>query len=140
MFLALLSTLCCLITANPTLAARDSMVHANESDPGSTVEVKNFLANDKPTLLFIRSLHCPTCKRATPRIMRLSNVNSNIRIVDILIDKKSDTEIGFNSPAGKQFEVTATPTYIIYDKDGKVSASGDKADEQVDNWLKEAHL
>jgi len=142
--IALLSLLFCVMAADPGLAKhhdhndKDSMLHANASDPGSAIEVKNFLATDKPTLIYVRSMVCPNCKRTTPRIIKLSNANQDIRIVDVVLDRATDAEIGFKSAAAKQFDVRATPTYVIYDKDGKVSASGDAADTQVDAWFKAA--
>lgn len=122
---------------SPLAVRADSVVHANADKPGSAIVLDNFLAKDKSTLLFIHSPHCPPCRAMEPRIEKLSDKKSDLKIVDVLLDAPSDSGIGFTSAAGNQFEAYSVPMFIIYDKNGKRIAQSKKANKQVALWLSE---
>jgi thiol-disulfide isomerase/thioredoxin len=134
----LLTTIVSLIS--PIAVRADSVVHANADKPGSAIALDHFLAKDKSTLLFIHSPHCPPCRAMEPRIERLSDKKTDLKIVDVLLDAPSDSGIGFTSAAGNQFEAYSVPMFIIYDKSGKRIAQSKKANKQVALWLTENNL
>jgi thiol-disulfide isomerase/thioredoxin len=133
----LLCFLFCLLLINPLAAHADSIVHANSDSPGSAIDLSQFLATDKTTVLFIHSPHCGPCRVMEPKIQELSDKKTDIKIVDVLLDSESDGGIGFMSPAGNQFEVYVVPMFIIYDQHGKKISQGQKALKQVKQWLVE---
>lgn len=137
---AALSLLTTLSLFGPLAAQADNVIHANADKPGSAIELDNFLAKDKPTVLFIHSPHCPPCKALEPRIEQLSDKKNDIKIVDVLLDAPSDAGIGFTSPAGNQFEAYSVPMFVIYDKNGKRTAQSKKARKQIDTWLTENNI
>lgn len=137
---AVLSLIAMVSLVSPLAVQADNVVHANADKPGSAIALDNFLAKDKDTLLFIHSPHCPPCRAMEPRIEKLSDKKTDLKIVDVLLDAPSDSGIGFTSAAGNQFEAYSVPMFIIYDKSGKRIAQSQKANKQVKLWLSENNI
>jgi thiol-disulfide isomerase/thioredoxin len=113
---------------------------ANKKDPGAEVNLSKVLSKEYPTVLFIHSNYCGPCKVMYPHIKRLAQTKKDIKIVDVLLDKKGDGGIGWNSAAAKQFDVHSVPYYIIYNQDGTVAARDKRAADQVISWINELNL
>jgi thiol-disulfide isomerase/thioredoxin len=127
----------------PGLAAEETgkIIHANDKNPGSAINLKSVLSNNLTTLLFIHSPHCGPCKAMEPKIQKLAGVRNDLKIVDLSLDKKSDKRgIGWDSPAAHQFDIHAVPYYMIFDANGKLIAKGDDAETKLNGWLGEAGI
>lgn len=120
--------------------AAGRVIHSNDSNPGSAIELQKFLSKNESTLLFIHSPHCGPCKRISPKIDSLAKKKSDLHIVDVLLDSKKEHGIGWDSAAAKQFNIHSVPQFMIYDKNGQLRESGEKAEDQVDAWLVEYKL
>ena len=120
--------------------AAGGVVHANENDPGSAIDLKKYLSKNESTLLFIHSPHCGPCRRISPKIDALAKKKADLKIVDVILDSKKAHGIGWDSAAAKQFDIHSVPQFIVYDKNGQLKMSGDKAEDEVDAWLVEYKL
>lgn len=114
--------------------------HANESNPGSAIDLNSVLSSDTNTLLFIHSPHCGPCKRVEPKLRELARLKTDLKIVDLILDGPFDHGIGWGSAAAKQFDVHVVPSYIIFDKTGKQLCRGQEAKGRVLAWLSQAGL
>lgn len=120
--------------------AAGGVIHANENDPGSAIDLQKYLSKSESTLLFIHSPHCGPCRRISPKIDALAKKKPDLKVVDVILDSKKAHGIGWDSAAAKQFNIHSVPQFMVYDKNGQLRMSGDKAEDEVDAWLVEYKL
>jgi thiol-disulfide isomerase/thioredoxin len=135
----LIQSILLLLSIN-TAAFANSIMHANETEPGSAINLSSVLDHSQNTLLFIHSPHCGPCKSLEPKIVELASKKSDLRVVDLLLDKPTDSGIGWSSAAAKQFDVHVVPYFIIYSPSGKLLWRGKRARSKVDSWLDKAGI
>lgn len=117
-----------------------SIIHSNDTDAGSAINLNSFLDHNQNTLLFIHSPHCGPCRRLEPKIVELAGKKSDLKVVDLLLDKPTDSGIGWTSPAAKQFDIHAVPYFMIYSPNGKLLWRGKRARKKVDSWIDKAGI
>lgn len=122
-------------TPTTTIDKNGAILQVNKKTPGARVDLSAVLSKEKPTLLFVHSDHCGPCKRIAPKIKELAESKSDIRVAELMLDGQMEKDIGWESPAAKQFKINTVPAYFIYGQDGKLMLSGKKAKEQVVNWM-----
>ena len=123
-----------------------------ENQNGEEVNFSTFFQKEKFVLLEFYSPYCSWCIKALPEIKKLSNQQSeSLEIVTINVDKnKKDwlkkyksngitwsslyDENGRYSDVYTKYRVFATPTYYLFDKNGKVI---EKWDGYTDNLINE---
>ncbi|MBX9567766.1 MAG: thioredoxin family protein [Candidatus Obscuribacterales bacterium] len=118
-----------------TVEENGAVFEINKKTPGAKVDLNAVLSKEKPTLLFVHSDHCGPCKRVAPKIKQLAEAKSDIKVAELMLDGQMEKDIGWESPAAKQFKINTVPAYFIYDKTGKLSLSGKRAKEQVTSWM-----
>lgn len=138
--IAFLASLLCVVFSAGNSYAQDhgtagQWYEANSKNPGAAVNIFSVIAKQGQTVFFIHSPHCGPCRKMFPHVKKLVEVKPNIKIVDILLDRKTASGIGWDSPAAKQFHIHEVPYFIIYNHDGTVAARGKRAEEQVQTWI-----
>ena len=106
-------------TADTTEAASVGIVDVN--DKNFETEVLN---SEKPVVAEFSSKSCPPCVAMLTTLIDIAKNNSDIKIVTIDTDSKKSSELT------EKYEVSATPTLIIFDNGKKkntiVGATGEK--------------
>lgn len=110
-----------------------------ENQNGESIDFASFFKNDKDfTLLEFCSPHCSWCKKALPEIKKLEkSENDKLQVITYYVDEsKGDwlkttksneitwislwNENGRYSDAYTKYQVSGTPTYYLFDNQGKV--------------------
>ncbi|MBI9079580.1 MAG: TlpA family protein disulfide reductase [Pseudodesulfovibrio sp.] len=121
-----------------------------ESQAGSTIEssdfpfmgvaeLDRFLAdnNEKPTMVLFWTTWCPSCKQQIPEMEQLNKSHGEkMNIITISLDENVAALASFfkkgrldlpvyigNDVIAERFEVSAIPTLVIFDKQGKQTFS-----------------
>jgi len=121
-----------------------------EDQNGKMVDFASFFINDKEfTLLEFYSPHCSWCKKALPEIKELEKAENKIlQVVTYNVDKNKEdwlntiksngitwttlwNENGRYSDAYTKYRVGGTPTYYLFDKQGKVLKKWTGYDEKL---------
>ncbi len=110
-----------------------------ENQKGESIDFASFFKNGKKfTLLEFYSPHCGWCKKALPEIKKLENTEKDkLQVVTYNVDKNKEdwlkttksnsitwtslwNEHGRYSDAYTIYRVSGTPTYYLFDEQGKV--------------------
>lgn len=109
-----------------------------ENQNGERVSFSNFFQKDKYVLLEFYSPYCSWCIKALPEIKKLSNQKSEtLEVVTVNVDKNKEDWLkkyksngitwsslydknGRYSDVYTKYQVFATPTYYLFDKNGKL--------------------
>lgn len=121
-----------------------------EDQNGKSVDFASFFNNNKDfTLLEFYSQHCSWCKKALPEIKELEkSENKKLQVVTYNIDKNKEdwlkttnsngitwtslwNENGRYSDAYTKYRVAGTPTYYLFDRQGKVLKKWTGYDEKL---------
>lgn len=120
-----------------------------ENQKGQSVAFNSFFNDKEFVLLEFSSAYCGWCKKALPDIKKLKNSNNNnLEVITYNVDKhkqdwlkatKSDeinwtslwNESGRYSDAYTKYRVSGTPTYYLFDKQGKVINAWNGYDENL---------
>jgi thiol-disulfide isomerase/thioredoxin len=110
---------------------------SGSSQPGRRIDLQALLVPQKTTIFDFYSEFCGPCRKISPRLERLDELNDDIAVVKIDINRKNVRGIDWNSPVARQFKLRSIPYFIIYDSSGQQSHEGSSAWRQVFEYLKE---
>lgn len=128
-----------------------------ENQEGEVVQFSDHFDNKKYVLLEFSSPHCGWCKKALPEIKKLANQKSTaLTIVTLNVENDKDDWIktskennvnwsslwnkkGRNSDAFTKYRVAGTPTYVLFDQEGKMIKKWTGYDQYLIKDIKE-HL
>mgnify|MGYP002382430674 CR=1 FL=1 len=125
--------------ASTTTSAPDIRV-LNSSNPGGELDLAKMAASGKTTIFVFSSSHCPACQKMDPFMDKLAANRSDLAIRKLMIDRPGVNEIDFESPLAKQANLKAVPAFVIYDKDARLVAQGQRAREQVSDWYTQSEM
>ena len=108
--------------------------------PGERIDLQYLLAPGKTTIFDFYSKYCGPCLKISPRLERLDELNDDIEVVKIDINRKNVQGIDWNSPVARQYNLRSIPYFIIYDPSGQRSYEGSSALRQVYEYLKEKRI
>lgn len=109
-----------------------------ENQKGEQVQFSDHFDSQKYVLLEFSSPHCGWCKKALPEIKKLANKKStSLTIVTLNVENDKEDWIkttkenhvnwsslwnkkGRNSDAFTKYRVAGTPTYVLFDQEGKM--------------------
>lgn len=114
---------------------------ANACLAGQTMDLKPLPVHGKITLVDFFSPYCPPCMRLAPLLEKLAQKRADLVIKKVNIQRPEiKGKIDWQSPLAKQLELRAVPHFMIFDKQGNLTAQGREAMPQVLDWLQEAGL
>jgi thiol-disulfide isomerase/thioredoxin len=108
--------------------------------PGERVDLEDLMVAGKITIFDFYSDYCGPCRKISPRLEQLDEVNDAIAVVKIDINRKNVKGIDWNSPVARQYNLRSIPHFIIYDSSGNQTHEGSSAWRQVYQYLKEKNL
>lgn len=136
--------------ANEPLRANDFLYDFEaENEEGKVVQFSDHFDNKKYVLLEFSSPHCGWCKKALPEIKKLASQKSNtLTIVTLNVENNKEDWIktsnennvqweslwnkkGRNSDAFTKYRVAGTPTYVLFDHEGKMIKKWTGYDENL---------
>jgi thiol-disulfide isomerase/thioredoxin len=98
---------------------------------GAEVNLKDHLVSGKTVIFDFFSEYCPPCRRISPLLAKLDDKRHDLVVIKVDINRKGVTGIDWGSPVARQYNLQGIPYFKIYSPDGKLSAEGDAAYEQV---------
>lgn len=113
---------------------------SGSSQPGERIDLQELLVPGKTTIFDFYSEFCGPCRKISPRLERLDELNDDIAVVKIDINRKNVRGIDWNSPVARQYNLRSIPYFIIYDSSGQQSHEGSSAWRQVYEYLKEREI
>lgn len=108
--------------------------------PGENADLAAFVVRGKTTLYEFYSPRCEHSQKMAPVMEYLAAHRGDLAIRLVDIDRPEATEVDFDSPIAEQYEVSATPSFRIYDAEGALVASGSAAKDLVRQWYQDAQL
>ncbi|WP_299208869.1 TlpA disulfide reductase family protein [uncultured Dokdonia sp.] len=143
---------------NEPLAKNDFLYDFEaENQEGQIVQFSDHFDSKKYVLLEFSSPHCGWCKKALPEIKKLANQKSTtLTIVTLNVENDKDdwiktskenkvnwtslwNEKGRNSDAFTKYRVAGTPTYVLFNQEGKMIKKWTGYDENLIQDI-EAHF
>lgn len=130
-----------------------------ENQNGETVEFADYFDDNKYVLLEFYSPHCPWCKMALPEIKELAkNKADSLKVVTFYVDKSKEDwkktneqnnltweslwdKDGRYSETYTKYRIQGTPTYYLFDKQGKIVTKLTGFDKKttvtnITSWIK----
>lgn len=107
------------------------LIGSNEAQPGAKIRESEFVGAGHQTVFFLHSPHCHYSNEMKPLVERLARTDSDVRVVQVNIDRSDADGIDYHSPAGEQFAVHAVPAFVVFDEKGQPIADGDDAKDIV---------
>ena len=109
----------------------------NLANPGEKVYIEDYVQGGKTTIFDFYSEFCGPCRKISPRLKLLDEMNDDIVVVKIDINRKNVQGIDWNSPVARQYNLRSIPYFVIFDSSGRQSHEGSSAWRQVYEYLKE---
>jgi thiol-disulfide isomerase/thioredoxin len=122
---------------NKTDQNNQSHQSSGSLQPGERINLNDLLAPGKTTIFDFYSEYCGPCLKISPRLERLDELNDDIAVVKIDINRKNIRGIDWNSPVARQYKLRSIPYFIIFDSSGQQSHEGSSAWRQVYEYLRE---
>lgn len=113
---------------------------ANADRPGEAIALSALLVPGKTTLVEFYSVHCEHSPKMVPVLELLAAKQANLAIRQVNIDRRTATDIDFDSPVAEQFAVKKVPSFRIYDENCQLKAEGDAAKDEVKAWYAQAQM
>lgn len=111
--------------------------YSGSSRPGERVDLQELLVPGKITIFDFYSEFCGPCRKISPQLERLDELNDDIAVVKIDINRNNVRGIDWNSPVARQYKLRSIPYFIIFDSSGRQTHEGSSAWRQVYEYLKE---
>lgn len=111
---------------------------ANSSRPGERIELEKVLVPGKSTVIEFYSDNCPPCRQMEPVVEKIAAAHPEVAFRKLNIDRSGMQQIDFDSPLAAQLQVHSVPAFRIYDEQGKLTAEGDVAKDQMRTWYSQA--
>ena len=116
-------------------------------------ELSEIIINDRATIMYFWATWCETCKRETPKIIDLSNEYPDVQFIPLSYaspansvidyfsnkDYNMNTYIDYSGSIFSTFNVSATPTIVIMDKNNKILFNGYKSKRFYKKLLNKLH-
>lgn len=112
----------------------------NRSRPGEAMDLRACLSKDRVTLVEFFSDQCPPCREMERVMEYLAEHDRDLAIRRVDIDRAGHSGIDFDSPLAEQYGVDTVPSFRIYSADGRLTAQGSAAKDQVRQWYSDAQL
>ena len=118
-----------------------------------TLFLSDIINNERATVMYFWATWCETCKRETPKIIDLSNEYPNVQFIPLSYsspansvidyfsnkDYNMNTYIDYSGSIFSTFNVSATPTIVIMDKNNKILFNGYKSKRFYKKLLNKLH-
>ena len=118
-----------------------------------TLLLSDIINNERATVMYFWATWCETCKRETPKIIDLSKEYPDVQFIPLsyasppnsIIDYFSNkdysmnTYIDYSGSIFSTFNVSATPTIVIMDKNNKILFNGYKSKRFYKKLLNKLH-
>ena len=118
-----------------------------------TLLLSDIINNERATVMYFWATWCETCKRETPKIIDLSNEYPDVQfillsyaspansVIDYFSNKdyNMNTYIDYSGSIFSTFNVSATPTIVIMDKNNKILFNGYKSKRFYKKLLNKLH-
>ena len=118
-----------------------------------TLLLSEIIINDRATIMYFWATWCETCKRETPKIIDLSKEYPDVQFIPLLYasppnsvidyfsnkDYSMNTYIDYSGSIFSTFNVSATPTIVIMDKNNKILFNGYKSKRFYKKLLNKLH-
>ena len=103
---------------------------------GAEVDLKEHLVSGKTTVFDFYSEQCPACMMLAPELEKLAAKRPDLAIVKVDVNRPDVRDrIDWDSPVARQHGLDSLPHLVIFDADGKQSASGEEALQRVAQWI-----
>lgn len=113
---------------------------ANSGRPGEALDLRAHLSKDRTTLVEFYSDQCPPCREMLRVMEYLAGQRRDLAVRRVDIDRRGHSGIDFDSPLAEQYAIEAVPAFRIYTPDGRMTAQGKAAKDQVRQWYSDAQL
>lgn len=117
-----------------TPAAPPDLKVANSEHPGETLEMSTVLVSGKSTVCEFYSEQCPPCQQMAPILESIAAHHPDVAFRKLNIDRPGSAGIDFDSPLATSQNVHSVPYFRIYDAEGKLTAEGTPAKDQIREW------
>jgi thiol-disulfide isomerase/thioredoxin len=118
-----------------------SVQAANAGREGQAMDLHKLPVRGKITVVDVFSPYCPPCMGIAPLMERLARKRSDLAIKKVNIQRPEVSgHIDWQSPLAQQLGLHSIPHFMIFDRQGKLTAQGQEATRQVIGWLKEAGI
>ncbi len=120
--------------------AAGRVMDGNRGREGQSFDVGSVVSRGSFTLVDFWSPHCGPCVKMAPYMEKLAAKRSDLKVVKLNIDRPGTKGIDWKSPLAQQYKIKAIPYLVIFDKNGKEIANGQRALNLFVKWLKQAGL
>jgi thiol-disulfide isomerase/thioredoxin len=124
----------------PVLAEEEYAPVINKDNPGVGIDITKHVVRGKITIFDFYSDFCGPCVSVAPRLKELDKSRPDIVVKKIDINRPGKAGIDWQSPLVSQYDIKGVPFFMIYDKDGKLMASGRDAMQKVGEFLNEMNV
>lgn len=107
----------------------------NPDKPGTPVNVLNYLAPGKYTIVAYFSPHDATSVEIEPKLIQLTQSRNDIALRTVNINRPDVQSIDWQSPILVDAEIQTLPYFQIYDPAQALRAQGRPAYEQIKQWI-----
>lgn len=97
---------------------------------GASVELTSYLPADQPSVVFFHAPWSKTSARYQVELSEWEKKQSKVAVLGVQVKK-------LGSPVAKQYNITEVPAFRIYDKNGKLTHSGQAALSELLKMMKE---
>jgi len=103
---------------------------------GEKVKLTDHLVPGKTTVVDFYSEYCGGCQMLAPELEKLVRQRPDIAVVKVDVNRPEvEGRIDWDSPVAQQYGLESLPHLVVFDPDGTVKASGDRALDLVLGWL-----
>ena len=120
--------------------APPDLSQANTANPGQALAIDTVLVKGKTTVCEFYSDNCGPCREMAPIVEQIARAHPDVAFRKLNIDRPGMGEIDFESPLATQQNIHSVPYFRIYDGEGKVSAEGPDAKEQMRTCYSQAQM
>ncbi len=125
------------LTAGSVLAA-GRVMEGNRGQEGESFDLSKVVSRGKFTLVDFWSPYCGPCLRMAPYMESLAARRSDLKVVKLNINRTGVQGIDWKSPLAQQYNIKSVPFLVIFDKQGKKIAEGQRALNIFIDWAKKA--
>lgn len=112
------------------LLATPSLAFPFLNRDGATVNLSSHLPADQQSVVFFHAPWSKTSARYQVELAEWEKRQSKVAILGVQVKK-------LDSPVAKQYSITEVPAFLIYDKNGKLTHSGQAALSELLKMMKE---
>ncbi|MGC2434245.1 MAG: thioredoxin family protein [Desulfobaccales bacterium] len=113
----------------------------NAGREGSAMALQTLPVQGKVTLVDFFSPFCPPCMYLAPLLKQLAQKRRDLEIIELNINRPEvQGRIDWQSPLAQQLGLHSIPHFLIFGPQGRLTAQGPEARQQVVDWLREAGL